>query len=92
MHLSVLMRWKNPEPIIQSEVSQKEKDKYRDKHMHMEPRRMAVMNQPERQQWRCRQRRDLQTQRGKKVGKPDRGALKHALPGVKSDSQWKFAA
>ena len=25
---SVLMRWKNLEPIIQSEVSQKEKDKY----------------------------------------------------------------
>ena len=26
---SVLMRWVNLEPIIQSEVSQKEKDKYR---------------------------------------------------------------
>ena len=26
---SVLMRWMNREPIIQSEVSQKEKDKYR---------------------------------------------------------------
>ena len=26
---SVPMRWTNPEPIIQSEVSQKEKDKYR---------------------------------------------------------------
>ena len=25
---SVLMRWMNPEPIIQSEVSQEEKDKY----------------------------------------------------------------
>ena len=25
---SVLMRWMNQEPIIQSEVSQKEKDKY----------------------------------------------------------------
>ena len=25
---SVLMRWMNPEPIMQSEVSQKEKDKY----------------------------------------------------------------
>ena len=24
---SILMRWMNPEPIIQSEVSQKEKDK-----------------------------------------------------------------
>ena len=26
---SDLMRWMNPEPMIQSEVSQKEKDKYR---------------------------------------------------------------
>ena len=26
---SVLMRWMNLEPIIQTEVSQKEKDKYR---------------------------------------------------------------
>ena len=26
---SILMRWMNPEPIIQSKVSQKEKDKYR---------------------------------------------------------------
>ena len=26
---SVLMRWMNLDPIIQSEVSQKEKDKYR---------------------------------------------------------------
>ena len=26
---SVLMKWMNPQPIIQSEVSQKEKDKYR---------------------------------------------------------------
>jgi len=25
---SVLMRWMNPEPIIQSKVSQKEKEKY----------------------------------------------------------------
>ena len=25
---SVLMRWRNLEPIIQSEISQKEKDKY----------------------------------------------------------------
>ena len=28
MHESVLMRWMNLEPIIPSEVSQKEKDKY----------------------------------------------------------------
>ena len=28
MHLSQFLRWMNLEPIIQSEVSQKEKDKY----------------------------------------------------------------
>ena len=28
MFESLLMRWINPEPIIQGEVSQKEKDKY----------------------------------------------------------------
>ena len=32
---SVLMRWMNLEPIIQSEVSQKEKDKYRIQSMYM---------------------------------------------------------
>ena len=30
----VLMRWMNPEPIIQSEVSQKEKIKYILTHIH----------------------------------------------------------
>ena len=31
---SVLMRWVNPEPIIQSKVSQKEKNKYILTHIH----------------------------------------------------------
>ena len=31
---SVLMRWMNLEPIIQSEVSQKEKDKYIQTHIY----------------------------------------------------------
>ena len=31
---SVLIRWMNLEPIIQSEVSQKEKDKYILKHIY----------------------------------------------------------
>ena len=39
----VLLRWVNLEPIIQSEVSQKEKDKY---HIltHMESRKMVLKN------------------------------------------------
>ena len=52
---SVLMKWMNLEPIIQSEVSQKEKDKY---HIltHMESRRMVLKNLSAGQQWRNRHR------------------------------------
>ena len=54
---SVLMRWKNLEPIIQSEVSQKEKDKY---HIltciYMESRKMVLKNLLHLQQWRNRHR------------------------------------
>ena len=44
---SVLMRWINLEPIIQSEVSQKEKDKYHILtyiYIYMESRNMLPMN------------------------------------------------
>ena len=40
---SVLMRWMSLEPIIQSEVSQKEKDKY-SIHIYMESRVMVLIN------------------------------------------------
>ena len=47
------MRWMNLEPIIQSEVSQKEKDKYRIlTHIYMESRKMVLTGQ----QWRNRHR------------------------------------
>ena len=50
---SVLIRWMNPEPIIQSEVSQKEKDKYRIlMHIYMESRKMVLRNLFIGQQWR----------------------------------------
>ena len=39
---SVLLRWMNLEPVIQSEVSQKEKNKY--EHIYMEPRKKVLMN------------------------------------------------
>ena len=39
---SVLMRWMNTEPIIQSEVSQKEKDEYRELMMDREAWRAAI--------------------------------------------------
>ena len=42
---SVLMRWMNLEPIIQSEVSQKEKDKYRILiYIYTESRKMVLKN------------------------------------------------
>ena len=47
----------NPEPIIQSEVSQKEKDKYCIlMHIYMESRKMVLMNPFAGQQWRRRRR------------------------------------
>ena len=41
---SVLMRWMNLEPIIQSEVSQKEKYKYRILMIYMKSKKMVLMN------------------------------------------------
>ena len=41
---SVLMRWMNLEPIIQSEVSHKEKDKHHIQCIYMESRRMVLRN------------------------------------------------
>ena len=41
---SVLMGWMNLEPIIQSEISQKEKNKYLSMHIYMESRKMVLMN------------------------------------------------
>ena len=40
---SVLMRWKNLEPIMQSEVSQKEKDKYHIL-MHIQSLEKMILN------------------------------------------------
>ena len=54
---SVLMRWMNLEPIIQIEVSQKEKDKYHIlTHIYMESGKMILMKLVSRQQWRHRYR------------------------------------
>ena len=42
---SVVVRWMNPDPIIQSEVSQKEKNKYRIlTHIYMKSGEMVQMN------------------------------------------------
>ena len=52
-----VLRWTNLEHIIQTEVSQKEKDKYHIlKHIYTESRRMVVKNLFAGQQWRNRHR------------------------------------
>ena len=54
---SVLMRWMNLEPVIQREVSQKEKDKYHIlTHIYMETRKMVLKNSFTGQQRRNRHR------------------------------------
>ena len=56
------MRGMNPELIIQNEVRQKEKGKYRIlKHIYMQSRKMVLKNLLTGQQWRNRQRTDLWT-------------------------------
>ena len=53
---SVLMREMNLEPLIQSEVSQKEKDKYHVLNIYMESIKMVLKNLFAGQQWRNRHR------------------------------------
>ena len=54
---SVLMRWMNLESIVQSEVSQKEKEKYHIlTHIYMESRKIVLKNLLTGQQWRNRHR------------------------------------
>ena len=82
------MRWMNTEPIIQSEVSQKEKDKYCIC-MHIcgiwkdGPDDPICRASWETQTWRT----DLRAQWGKgRAGRIERGALKHVYYHVQSDS------
>ena len=72
---SVLIRWMNLEPIIQSEVSQKEKNKCRIyvvyiyvPHIYMESRKMVQMNLFAGQQWRCRNREQTWGRGRERVG------------------------
>ena len=53
----VLRRWVNLEPIIQSEASQKEKEKFRIlMHIYMESRKMVLKNLFTGEKWRKRHR------------------------------------
>ena len=57
---SVLIRWMSPEPIIQSELSQKEKDKYHIlTYIYMGSIKMVLMNLFAGQWWKCQHRDGL---------------------------------
>ena len=67
---SVLMRWMNLEPIIQSEVSQKEKYKYHIlTHIYMESEEITLINLFSGQQWRNRHREQTYGQGGRRGGR-----------------------
>ena len=66
---SVLMRWMKLEPIIQSEVSQKEKYKYHILTQYMESEEMALMNLFSGQQRRNRHREQTYGQGGRRGGR-----------------------
>ena len=56
---SVLIRWVNLEPIMQNEVSQKEKNKLCILTHNVESKRMILINLFTEQQWRPRYREEM---------------------------------
>ena len=59
----------NLEPVIQSEVSQKEKNKYCIlTHIYMESRKIILMNLFTGKEWRCRHRKQTCGHRGERRG------------------------
>ena len=82
----------NPEPIIQSEVSQKEKNK------HCLLVHIYGIQKDGTDELTCRasvetqtQRRDIWTQWKERVAQTERVALRHNITACKIDSQWEFA-
>ena len=90
---SVLMRWMNLELIIQSGVSQEEKDKYHIlKHM-CRIRKMVLKNLLTGQQWRNRHREQTYGH-GEKGGDGEmygKSNIETYITVCKIDSQWEFA-
>ena len=82
---SVLMWWVNLEPIIQSEISQKEKDKYHILMHIYESRKIVLKNILTGQQWRNRHRQHTcgHGERGERVRCMERVTWKLTLPYVK---------
>ena len=90
----VLMRWVNLEPIIQSEVSQKEKDKYCIlMHIYMESRKMVLKNLFIGQQWRNRHREQTY-EHDERRGEGEMYAesnMETYITIFKINSQWEYA-
>ena len=85
------MRWMNLEPIIQSEVSQKEKDKYHIQCIYMESRKMVPRNLFAGQQWRNRHREQTCGHRGRRgEGEMYGESNMETYIICKIDSQWEF--
>ena len=70
---SILMRWVNLEPIIQSEVSQKEKDKYHVIIHYMESRKIVSTMLCAGQQRRRRHKEETLGHSGRRRGRDDLG-------------------
>ena len=87
---SVLMRWMNLEPIIQSEVSQKEKDKYL---MHIYEMEKHDTEEFTQQQWRSRHREQTygHGERGGEGEMYGESNMETYITMWKIDSQWEFA-
>ena len=81
---SVLMRWINLKPIIQSEASQKEKDKYHILSIYMESRKTVLKKLCTRPQWRNRHREQTygHGERDERVRCMERVTCKLTLPYV----------
>ena len=91
---SVLMRWTNLEPIIQSEGSQKKKYKYHILMHTYESRKMAPMNLFSGQQSRNRHREQTYGHGGGEEGEVEmygQSNLEIYNTICKIDSQWEFA-
>ena len=77
---SVVVRWMNLESVIQSEVSQKEKSKYRIlTYIYMESRKIVLMNYLQGRK-RDTEHRLWTQQRKERIGPIERVALRHTLP------------
>ena len=90
----ILMRWMNLEPIIQCEVSQKEKYKYHILIHIMGSKKVALMNLFSGQQWRNRSREQTMDMEGGEEGEGEMyGGNNIEIYNTVCiiDSQWEFA-